>query len=144
MKRLHLVLAAIVLAAPTAARAQAWDPDLGNGRYRNPVVYADYSDPDIVRVGGDFYMTASSFGHVPGLPILHSRDLVNWTIVNHAIRRLPPDFDVPQHGNGVWAPSLRAHGGWFYVYYGDPDRGIYVVRTRDLRGTWEPPVLVKA
>jgi beta-xylosidase len=124
--------------------AQPWRPDLGNGRYKNPIIFADYSDPDIIRVGDDYYMTASSFGHVPALPILHSKDLVNWTIVNHAIRRLPPDFDVPQHGNGVWAPSIRAHGGWFYIYYGDPDRGIYVVRTRDIRGEWEPPVLVRA
>ncbi|HKG90946.1 MAG TPA: glycoside hydrolase 43 family protein [Gemmatimonadaceae bacterium] len=145
MKRLHLVLAATSLVAPVAARAQAWDPDLGNGRYRNPVVYADYSDPDIVRVGGDFYMTASSFGHVPGLPILHSRDLVSWRIVNYAIRRLPsPDFDAPQHGNGVWAPSIRYHAGEFYIYYGDPDRGIYVVKTRDPLGAWDPPVLVRA
>jgi beta-xylosidase len=124
--------------------AQPWRPDLGDGRYKNPIIFADYSDPDIIRVGDDYYMTASSFGHVPALPILHSKDLVNWTIVNHAIRRLPPDFDVPQHGNGVWAPSIREHDGWFYIYYGDPDRGIYVVRTRDIRGEWESPVLVRA
>jgi len=136
------LLALLVAATPLAA--QPWRPDLGDGRYRNPVVFADYSDPDVIRVGDDFYMTASSFGHVPGLPILHSKDLVNWTIVNHAIRRLSPEFDVPQHGNGVWAPSLRQHDGRFYIYYGDPDRGIYVVRTRDIRGAWDAPVLVKA
>jgi beta-xylosidase len=69
-----------------------------------------------VRVGGDYWMTASSFGHVPGLPILHSRDLVNWRLVNHALPRLGPDFDRPQHGNGVWAPSLRHHGGWYWIF----------------------------
>ena len=123
----------------------AWSPDLGNGRYRNPVIFADYSDPDVVRVGDDFYMTASSFGSFPALPILHSRDLVNWTLVNHAIPSFPDStFDAPQHGNGVWAPALRYHDGWFWIFYGDPDRGIYRVRTRDVRARWEPPVLVQA
>ncbi len=149
------LLAALLLAscapvaispAPSSAdTAPAWSPHLGGGRYRNPVVFADYSDPDVVRVGDDFYMTASSFGSFPALPILHSRDLVSWTLVNHAIPRFPdPAFDAPQHGNGVWAPSIRFHDGWFWIFYGDPDRGIYRVRTRDVRGAWEPPVLVKA
>src|SRR5215207_7482721 len=83
-----------------AARASAGAPE---AHYRNPIIHADYSDPDVIRIGDDFYMTASSFGSVPALPILHSRDLVHWRIVNHAIRRLPPEFDLPQHGNGVWA-----------------------------------------
>ncbi|HEU0078368.1 MAG TPA: family 43 glycosylhydrolase, partial [Longimicrobiaceae bacterium] len=136
--------------APSSASAAAdteapWSPHLDGGRYRNPVVFADYSDPDVVRVGDDYYMTASSFGSFPALPILHSRDLVGWTLVNHAIPRFPdPAFDAPQHGNGVWAPSIRHHDGWFWIFYGDPDRGIYMVKTRDVRGAWEPPVLVKA
>jgi len=135
----------LVLLTAIPAAAQAWSPDAGPGRYRNPVVFADYSDPDVIRVGRDFYMTASSFNAVPALPILHSRDLVHWRIVNHAIRRFADRaFDVPQHGNGVWAPSLRYHDGWFWIFYGDPDRGIYMVKTRDVRGEWEPPVLVHA
>ncbi|MFL5607809.1 MAG: glycoside hydrolase 43 family protein [Gemmatimonadaceae bacterium] len=143
--RLRALLAAfLALTVVPTAGAQRWRPDLGDGRYRNPVLFADYSDPDVIRVGDDFYLTASSFGHVPALPILHSSDLVNWRIINHAERRLPPAFDVPQHGNGVWAPALRYHDGEFYLYYGDPDRGIYVVKTRDIRGAWDPPVLVKA
>jgi len=141
--RLILPLALFVAAAPLAS--QAWSPDAGAGKYRNPIIFADYSDPDVVRVGDDFYMTSSSFNSVPALPILHSRDLVHWTLVNHAIERFPDAaFDVPQHGNGVWAPSIRYHDGWFWIFYGDPDRGIYMVRTRDVRGRWEPPVLVKA
>jgi len=109
------------------------------------VLFADYSDPDVIRVGEDYYLVASSFQNVPGLPILHSRDLVSWTIVGHAAARLPsPDFDVPQHGNGMWAPSLRHHDGWFWIYVGDPDRGIYRTRARDARGPWEPLTLVKA
>ena len=127
------------------APAPVWSPDAGNGRYRNPIVFADYSDPDVVRVGDDFYMTASSFGSFPALPILHSKDLVHWTLVNQAIERFPDAaFDSVQHGNGVWAPAIRYHDGWFWIFYGDPDRGIYRVRTRDPRGKWEPPVLVKA
>ena len=133
----------LVLLIRTAS-AQVWRPDPGNGFYRNPVIWADYSDPDVIRVGRDFYMTASSFNCVPALPILHSRDLVNWEIINHAVKRFPdPRFDTPQHGNGVWAPSLRFHEGWFYIYWGDPDRGIYRVRTRDPRKEWSAPVLVK-
>lgn len=81
------------------------------GTYTNPIIDADYSDPDVVRVGDDFYLTASSFNCIPGLPILHSKDLVNWTIVAHALQEQPPrdHFAQPQHGNGVWAPSIRYH-----------------------------------
>lgn len=130
---------------PGAVRSTAvWSPDLGDGTYRNPIIFADYSDPDVIRVGDDFYMTASSFGNFPALPILHSKDLVNWRIVNYAIERFPDAaFDEPQHGNGVWAPALRYRDGEFRIYYGDPDRGIYMVKTRDILGKWDPPVLVK-
>lgn len=132
-------------AAPAAAQDPTpWQSDNGDGTYTNPVLFADYSDPDAVADGGEFYLTASSFNCVPGLPILHSRDLVNWQIVNHALPRLYDEaFDRPQHGNGVWAPSLRQHDGWFYIYWGDPDRGIYMVRTQDPRGDWSEPTLVK-
>jgi beta-xylosidase len=126
--------------------SKVWVADMGNGMYKNPVLYADYSDPDIVRVGDDFYMTASSFNCVPGLPILHSNDLVNWSLVGHAITSLQPRdvFNKPQHGNGVWAPSIRYRNGEFYIYYGDPDYGIYLVKSRHAEGPWEEPRLVKA
>jgi beta-xylosidase len=128
-----------MLLAVLAQDAAPWRPDRGDGTYRNPVLYADYSDPDVVRVGGDFYLVASSFTSVPALPVLHSRDLVNWTIVGHAAGTLPaPDFDAPQHGKGIWAPSLRHHDGFFWIYVGDPDRGIFMTRARDPRGPWEP------
>lgn len=121
-------------------------PDLGNGDYKNPVLFADYSDPDVIRVGNDFWLTSSSFNHVPGLPIVHSRDLVNWRIVNHALPLLvpPENFSVPRHGAGVWAPSLRYHGGKFWIYYPDPDFGIYVITADDPAGHWSAPVLVRA
>lgn len=122
-----------------------WGSDLGNGMYRNPVLYADYSDPDVIRVGDDYYMTASSFNHMPGLPVLHSRDLVNWTIVNHALDRLDlPGYDRVQHGKGVWAPSLRYHDGKFWIFFGTPDEGIFMIQTEDPLGKWSPPHLVKA
>ena len=126
--------------------SKVWVADQGNGTYKNPVLYADYSDPDVCRVGDDFYMTASSFNCIPGLPILHSRDLVNWTLIGHAVTKLPPDtvFARPQHGNGIWAPSIRYHNGEFYIYYGDPDFGIYMTKTKDPAGEWEPLMLVKA
>ncbi|MFC8844389.1 family 43 glycosylhydrolase [Streptomyces griseoincarnatus] len=114
--------------------------------YRNPVLDADWSDPDVIRVGDDFYLTASSFGRVPGLPLLHSRDLVNWTLVGHALHRLEPEgeFAVPRHDCGVWAPSLRHHDGRFWIFWGDPDQGIFQVNAPEIRGPWTRPHLVKA
>lgn len=132
--------------APISSSAPVWSPDCGDGRYRNPVLHADYSDPDVVRVGGDYYLVASSFTCVPGLPLLYSRDLVNWRLVNHALPRLVPadHFVIPRHGQGVWAPSLRHHDGKFWIYYPDPDFGLYVITAADPAGRWSEPVLVKA
>lgn len=137
----------LVFAAAVALAGDApWVPDRRDGTYLNPVIDADYSDPDAVRVGEDYWMTASSFSHVPGLPILHSRDLVNWSLVGHALPRLVPEeaFARPQHGKGVWAPAIRHHAGKFWIYYPDPDFGLYVVTADDPRGPWSAPVLVKA
>ena len=122
-----------------------WVADMQNGNYQNPILHADYSDPDVVRVGQDFWMTASSFNHVPGLPILHSRDMVNWTLVNHALSALVPraHFSSPRHGEGVWAPSLRNHAGRFWIFYPDPDFGIYSITAIDPRGKWTEPRLIK-
>lgn len=125
--------------------SKTWVADQGDGTYINPVIHADYSDPDVIRVGDDFYMTASSFQSSPGLPILHSKDLVNWTIVNYALDAVPP-YDVyaaPQHGKGVWAPSIRYHNGEYFIYWGDPDFGIFMVKTTDPMGKWSDPVSVK-
>ncbi|KWX73729.1 glycoside hydrolase [Paenibacillus riograndensis] len=130
---------------PATTDSGHWIPDQGNGTYINPIIYADYSDPDVIRVGEDFFMTASSFTHIPGLPILHSRDLVNWRIVNHALPRLElPGYDKVQHGKGVWAPSLRYHEGQFWIFYATPDEGIFMTKTDDPFGAWEPPHLLKA
>jgi beta-xylosidase len=128
------------------AQSNVWVSDLGDGAYKNPVLHADYSDPDAVRVGEDFYLTASSFNAAPGLPILHSKDLVNWRIIGHVFQEQEPRevFAKPQHGNGVWAPAIRFHKGEFYIYYGDPDFGIYVTKARNAAGPWSTPLLVRA
>jgi len=126
--------------------SQVWCADLGNGTYKNPVLNADYSDPDAIRVGDDFYLVSSSFEDVPGLPILHSKDLVNWSLIGHALVRQPPfdHFDIPRHGEGVWAPSIRYYHNEFYIYYPDPDYGIYVVKAKNPAGPWSDPVMVFA
>ena len=142
-----LLCGGIPLAAQTQEYlSEVWSPDLGNGMYKNPVIHADYSDPDVCAVGNDFYLTASSFSCVPGLPILHSKDLVNWKVVNYALKELvPTDFYATvQHGRGVWAPSIRYHEGEYYIYWGDPDFGVYMVKAEDPAGEWSEPVLVKA
>lgn len=137
---LSLFAACAATAAAEEYVSEVWCPDPGNGKYINPIIDADYSDPDVVRVGDDYYMTASSFSDIPGLPVLHSRDLVNWTIIGHAIAEMPDyaKFQTPNHGNAVWAPSIRYHNGEFYIYYGDPDLGIFMTKTKDPAGPWEP------
>ncbi|GAA2509414.1 glycoside hydrolase 43 family protein [Streptomyces gobitricini] len=123
-----------------------WTADLGDGTYRNPVLNSDWSDPDVVAVGEDFYLTASSFGRAPGLPLLHSRDLVNWSLIGHALDRLEPaaDFAAPRHDRGVWAPSLRYAEGRFWIFWGDPDHGIFQINAERVRGPWSEPHLLKA
>lgn len=148
-----LLLSALTGVTMAQAPSATWNPNLKNGRYQNPIIDADYSDPDVCRVGDDYYMTASSFQCFPGLQILHSTDLVNWELVGAALTDSYPllpenvgtDLDWRQrvqHGNYVWAPSIRYHDGWYYIYCGDPDQGLFMTRTQDPRGTWEPPVWV--
>jgi len=148
-------LITILLVVPMTLMAQykssVWCPDNGDGTYKNPVINADYSDPDVCVVGEDYYLTASSFQCSPGLPILHSKDLVNWEIIGYALDELyegddelVDHFSTPRHGEGVWAPSIRYHEGEFYIYWGDPDYGVYMVKTKDPAGKWEKPVCVIA
>ena len=151
MKRLTQTLAFCLLTAFTAVAqknyvSEVWVSDLGNGKYKNPVLYADYSDPDACRVGDDFYMTSSSFNCLPGLQILHSKDLVNWTIIGAAVPNALTPIETPErpeHGNRVWAPAIRHHNGEFYIFWGDPDQGAFMVKAKDPKGPWSEPVLVK-
>lgn len=148
---IRTTILAVLIFAGFSALAQTniskvWVADNGDGTYKNPILHADYSDPDAIRVGDDFYMTASSFNCVPGLPILHSKDLINWQLIGYALQKQAPSnvFDKPQHGNGVWAPCIRFHNNEFYIYYPDPDYGIYLVKAEKAEGPWSEPVLVKS
>lgn len=143
-KALYLLLITIQSTFGQQYVSPVWQADNGDGTYTNPVLYADYSDPDVIRVGDDFYMTVSSFNCTPGLPILHSKDLVNWEIVNYALEKQIPEevFNIPQHSKGVWAPSLRYHKNEFYIYWGDPDFGVYMIKTNNVYGKWSKPILV--
>ena len=152
MRKLILTtLAVLPLMASAQYKSEVWSPDNGDGTYTNPVINADYSDPDVCvgPSGEDYYLTASSFQCTPGLPVLHSRDLVNWQIVGYALKELytgnkelTEHFATPQHGAGVWAPSIRYHNGEYYIYWGDPDYGVFMVKTKDPAGQWENPVCV--
>ncbi len=150
MNKFKLIYLALALPMMASAqyKSEVWSPDNGDGTFTNPVINADYSDPDVCvgPSGDDYYLTASSFQCIPGLPILHSKDLVNWEIINYAVKELEPKemFDKPSHGNGVWAPSIRYHNGEYYIYWGDPDNGVFMVKTRggDPAGEWEKPLLV--
>jgi len=120
--------------------------DLGDGRYRNPILKADYSDPDVIRVGDDFYLVASDF-HFMGIQVLHSRDLVNWTIIGQVFHRLPiaAKYDgMTAYSEGTWAPSLRYHNGEFYLYVCTPKDGLFMWHTKDPATLWTGPVTVKA
>ena len=89
-----------------------WIADQGDGTYQNPILYTDYSDPDVIRVGEDFYMVASSFCNTPVVPVLHSKDLVNWKVISYAMEKLPfSQYDKPMHGCGAWAPAIRYREG---------------------------------
>jgi hypothetical protein len=122
-----------------------WIPDQRDGSYRNPIIFADYSDPDVLRVGDCYYLISSSFTATPALPILRSCDLMNWTIVGHAMENLPDArYAALQPGAGIWAPALRAHAGVFYIFAPTPDEGIYVLTAAQPEGPWSAPRLLVA
>jgi beta-xylosidase len=133
------------LPEPACDISEVWVSDNGNGTYKNPVIYSDYSDPDVIRVDDDYFMVSSSFNCTPGIPVLHSKDLVNWSIISHVVIRQKPfdTFNQVQHGKGIWAPSIRYHNNKFYVYYGDPDAGIFMTESDNPIGPWTEPILVE-
>ncbi|HEY1802931.1 MAG TPA: glycoside hydrolase 43 family protein [Terracidiphilus sp.] len=115
--------------------------------YRNPILFADYSDPDVIRDGLNYYLVASTFHFVPGIPILQSTDLVHWTIIGHVVGRLDMDprysmIGGNRYGKGVWAPSIRKHDGRFYVYFPTPTEGIFVSTAEKITGPWSEPEVV--
>lgn len=140
MRLIFLLISAI---CAITARGQ-WIPDNGDGTYSNPIIHADYSDPDVIRTGDDYWMVASSFTCIPGIPVLHSKDLVNWEIVNHVYDTLPlGKYDSPAHGEGSWAPSIRYHDGLYYVYFCTPEDGLFVATAKDPREKWELKQIVE-
>ena len=107
--------------------------------YTNPILLCDYSDPDVIRVGNTYFMTASSFNFTPGLPILTSTDLVHWQLVNYAAREIPlAGYEFPQNACGLWAPSIRYHDREFFIFVGTPDEGLFYTRTSNPYGQWSP------
>src|SRR5882762_1266000 len=105
----------LVLLVLSSASAQTWTADNGNGTFSNPLFYDEFSDPDLIRVGEDYYLTGTTMHTMPGLPILHSKDLVNWRLLGYAFDRLDlgPEFRLEDgkeiYGQGIWAPCLRYH-----------------------------------
>lgn len=121
-----------------------WKADLENGVYKNPILFTDYSDPDVIRVNDTFYMTASSFNYIPGLPILTSKNLVNWNLVNYAVKNIPYNYyEFPAHGRGIWAPSIRYHDNKFWIFVGMPDEGIFMTSAEDPLGEWSSLTCVR-
>lgn len=143
--RLHHALLALLLllASPWAT---AWQSDQGDGTYANPVFWADYPDPDIIRVGEDFYFATSTFAGSPGMRILHSRDLINWTIAGYVLPRLTgsPAFDLQGRGvnpgvyrRGIYAPSLRHHNGHFYLAVTPVGQHTRLCKAAQVQGPWD-------
>jgi beta-xylosidase len=146
-----LALATLVAGAFASAAFAADVPqkldwgDQGDGTYKNPILKADYSDPDVIRVGSDYYLIASDF-HFVGMQILHSRDLVNWTVLGQVFSKLTmsPIYDqMNGYAKGTWAPSLRFHNGEFYIYVCTPE-GLYMWHTKNPAGPWSDTVTVRA
>lgn len=146
---LILICSAVVAMTAAGQGVLVSSNPVKGSRFTNPIINADYSDPDVVASpdGRTFYMTASSFQCVPGLPILKSSDLVNWELIGYALDSVPPaDYygsGIPRHGKGVWAPCFRYHDGMYYIFWGDPDFGIFMVNTPNPEGDWSSPVLVR-
>jgi xylan 1,4-beta-xylosidase len=122
--------------------AQTWKADNGNGTYTNPLFFDEFSDPDMIRVGPDFYLTGTTMHSMPGLPVLHSRDLVNWTFLGYAMDRLDlgPSFRLEdgknEYGRGIWAPCFRYHEGTFYIFSNVNGQTTQLFRAHDPKGPW--------
>ncbi len=137
---LLLVFAALPMSAQTKGRS--WAADNGNGTYSNPLFYDEFSDPDMIRVGTDYYLTGTTMHTMPGLPVLHSKDLVNWSLLGYAFDRLDlgPDFRLQDnksiYGGGIWAPSFRYNKGTFYIFANINRFGTQVYRATNPAGPW--------
>ena len=146
MNPLNAMIIAACIAMPATAAADSdlrWG-DLGDGTFANPVLNADYSDPDVIRVGNKYYMTCSEF-HYMGMLILESDDMVNWRIISRVYDSidLPGYSDMTKYASGTWAPALRYHDGKFWIFVCTPDEGLFMTTASNPTGPWEPLHLVK-
>ena len=149
IKRLTCILLIVVATTAqasghtTASDSLAWG-DQGDGTYVNPVINADFSDPDVIRVGEKYYMVASDF-HFMGMQVLESEDMVNWQYISQIYRRFDePGWDDNRHyAGGSWAPAIRFHDGLFYIYFCTPEEGLYMSTAEDPHGPWAPLHLVR-
>jgi xylan 1,4-beta-xylosidase len=133
---------AIGASSPTSPAARHWAADNGNGTYSNPLFAEEFEDPDIIRVGQDYYLAGTTMHMMPGVQIMHSRDLVNWELVGYAIDKL--DLGPPYrleggnvYGRGIWAPCLRYHNGTFYIFSNVNNAGLQVFQSKSIKGPWE-------
>lgn len=128
----------------------AWQADNENGTFTNPLFYDEFSDPDLIRVGDDFYLTGTTMHSMPGLPILHSNDLVNWELLTYAFEQLDlgPAFRLENgqsaYGQGIWAPCFRFHDGTFYIFSNVNGHNTQVFTAADPAGPWEHKQMKKA
>jgi xylan 1,4-beta-xylosidase len=142
MRNLLRLAVSLVLALPPAAAAQTWTADNGNGTYSTPLFWDEFSDPDPIRVGDDYYLTGTTMHSMPGQPVLRSRDLVNWTLESYALDRLDlgPEYRLEggeqAYGRGLWAPSLRWHDGTFYIFANVNRHTTQLFRARSAKGPW--------
>jgi beta-xylosidase len=148
-KRLGELLAIACLMAGRLYPAAESARPASENTYHNPILFADYSDPDVIRDSANYYLIASTFHFVPGIPILQSPDLVHWTILGHVVQRMEmdPRYSMEggnRYGKGIWAPSIRKHRGLFYVYFPTPTEGIFVSTAPKITGPWSAPVAVIA
>ena len=126
----------------TAACVKSWSADNGNGTYTNPLFYDEFSDPDIIRVGEDYYLAGTTMHCVPGLVVLHSKDLVNWEFSSYCFNRFDSsdDFNLNNgkeaYGQGIWAPAIRYHNGKFYIFSNINGHGLQVFISDSAKGPW--------
>ncbi len=142
MKRLVFISYFLFIIAVSNATSQSWTADNGNGTYTNPLFFDEFSDPDIIRVGDDFYLTGTTMHSMPGLPVLHSKDLVNWEFLGYVFDtlNLGEEYNLENgreaYGQGIWAPCIRYHNGKFYIFSNVNGHGIQVFTALDPRGPW--------
>ena len=140
----YILIIALALVGLNANAQQSWTADNGNGTFTNPLFYDEFSDPDILRVGDDYYLAGTTMHAVPGLVILHSRDLVNWENISYCFDRFDFDDDAFSlknnkeiYGQGIWAPAIRYANGQFYVFSNINGKGLQCYTSKDIRGPWE-------